>query len=756
MDSANSKDVNDQLKRMAVLLEISRALAGHRNLEKLLQLIHHQISLIFDTTNFYIATYNKAKLEWSSAYKIEDGKRQPIVTHQKQIGLTGYILQHRQALVFHTLAEKEAFLRQKGFVSIGRKAKSWMAVPLIAGSDIEGVMAIQNYQTENLYDDADLQLFDSIGSQAAVAIQNARLLSDTEKRTERISMLMEISRALSEKISLNELFRTIHAQVSRVFDTTNFYVAMWKSGQPRWDWTYHVEAGVKVPSASYDLKTGLTGYILANRQSLVFHSRSELFSFLNESKANLIGLPPESWMGVPLIAGNEVVGVMAIQNYEIKDLYDQQDLELFNTIATQVAIAIQNARLFEAERQRAEEMAMLAELGRDIAATLDYDAVLQRIVINARRKLTHNTVALFLIDESKPSELKVVAIEGELQSALSEFKAQVGVGIVGTAVKEGTTLLVNDTLHDPRAIQIPGTDDNVADEKLLVVPIFFANTVIGAMAAWRNPDEPCFDSSDQTFMEGISREAAIALHNAKLFREAQQAKAEAEEANIAKSRFLANTSHELRTPLNAIINFSWLLIQEAKNLDEDQLNLLRRIEESGRGLLSLINDILDIAKIEAGHMELKLEACSLYDLVKDIQPMVDALLNDKPVCFEMDIAESLPPVLADGFKLRQVLINLLSNAVKFTEKGYIRLKASVIHQAVLVEVEDSGIGMDPGLISKAFAEFVQLDNSASRKHRGTGLGLAITKQLVELMQGSLNAISTPGKGSRFFFNIPLA
>ncbi|MBU0935459.1 MAG: GAF domain-containing sensor histidine kinase [Spirochaetes bacterium] len=756
MSSVSSQANDNQITRMSVLVEISRVLSERSTLEQLLQTVYTQVSRIFDTTNFYIATYNPQRFEWYSAFKIENGVRQAFIAHPKAVGLTGYILQNRHALNFPSLEIKNQFFKEKGFVSLGPTAKSWMGVPLIAGDNIEGVMAIQSYDQEGLYNDEDLALFSTIGTHVAIAIQNSRLLADAENRAERMSILNEISRVLSEKRDINMLFKSIHSQVSRVFDTTNFYVATWHEGSPQWEWTYHIESNQQLEPVLFDLNTGITGYIIKFRKSLLFHNRYEIFNFLNEHNWTLVGVAAESWMAVPLIAGDVVVGVMAIQDYQTVDLYDEQDLNLFSTIGTQVAIAMQNVWLFEAERQKAEELAMLSAIGRELTGTLDYDAVLQRIVRNARKRLTHNTVALFLRDEQDPDTFQVMAMDGEMQEALLEVRIRSGEGIIGAAAEDGNSLVVNNTIADPRAIQIQGTEDGIENEKLLAVPFKLAGQVIGVMAAWRDSDEPCFQEADLKFMEGLAREAAVALHNAKLFREAQAAKAEAEDANIAKSRFLANTSHELRTPLNAIINFSWLLIQEQKNLDEDQLSLLKRIENSGRSLLSLINDILDIAKIEAGHMEVKLEACLLPLLVQDIQPMFSTLLSDKPVDFILEVPDTLPWLLADSFKLRQILINLLSNAVKFTNAGSIRLKASTAGDKVLIEVIDTGIGMPPELVQKAFAEFVQLDNSASREHSGTGLGLAITCRLVELMSGKLEADSSPGKGSRFYFTLPAA
>ncbi|OHD58377.1 MAG: hypothetical protein A2Y32_06365 [Spirochaetes bacterium GWF1_60_12] len=571
-----------------------------------------------------------------------------------------------------------------------------------------------------------------------------------------MSVLVEISRAMSGRSSLDLLLDKVYQQVGRVFDTTNFYIAIYNPATYQWYSSFMIEKSVRRPVEAHGKNIGLTGFVLRTGQALNFKSLESKNTFFREKGFVSIGQVAKSWMGVPLIAGDTVEGVMAIQSYDTEGLYSDDDLTLFLTIGTHVAIAIQNARLFNTEKQRAEELAMMAEIGRDITSTLDYDAVLQRIVEHARRKLTNNTVALFLLDEQDQETLSAVAIEGSMKDILTGVQAKVGIGIIGAAAKYGQSQIVNKTYMDPRSLAIPGVPTNQPDDKLLAVPIFLTNQVIGIMAAWRYPDEAIFETVEQKFLEGLSREASIAIHNARLFRAAERAKQEAEAANIAKSRFLANTSHELRTPLNAIINFSWLLIQEARNLDADQLSLLERIEASGRNLLSLINDILDIAKIEAGRMDVKLAACDLGEIVGDVIPIIEAMLAGRPIVFRSCLPDKVRAVMADSLKVRQILLNLLSNAAKFTNEGSIELSAWEEDDAVFMEVKDTGIGMRASDIERAFVEFVQLDDSNHRVHQGTGLGLTITRRLILLMQGTLTAESQPGQGSCFRFSLPKA
>ncbi|GIV97471.1 MAG: hypothetical protein KatS3mg057_2128 [Herpetosiphonaceae bacterium] len=250
----------------------------------------------------------------------------------------------------------------------------------------------------------------------------------------------------------------------------------------------------------------------------------------------------------------------------------------------------------------------------------------------------------------------------------------------------------------------------------------------------------------------IARTAELA----KATEEAQAARAAAEEANRLKDRFLANMSHELRTPLNSIINFSYILQTGMRGeLNEDQKDYLTRIYDSGEHLLGLINDILDLAKIEAGRMDLFKEPLKLPELVRGVMSTATGLLKDKPVELRQELAPDLPQVMADRTRIRQVLLNLLSNAAKFTDRGSITVHAAQEGEYVVLSVSDTGIGIPPEHLDHIFEEFRQIDGEANRRYEGTGLGLAICRRLVEMHGGQVWAESTVGEGSTFFFTLPI-
>jgi signal transduction histidine kinase len=251
-------------------------------------------------------------------------------------------------------------------------------------------------------------------------------------------------------------------------------------------------------------------------------------------------------------------------------------------------------------------------------------------------------------------------------------------------------------------------------------------------------------------------QAAIAIENVRLFEEIQDKSHQLEEASQHKSQFLANMSHELRTPLNAILGYTELMADGAYGEpSEKMLGILKRLEANGRHLLGLINDVLDLSKIEAGQLELELSDYCVQDIAQTVRSTLEPLAADKKLAFKVDMAANLPPGRADGRRLTQVLINLVGNAIKFTDAGEVAVKAEANDGQFRVSVRDTGPGISAADQAKLFQEFQQADNAITRKKGGTGLGLAISKRIVEMHGGKIWVESLPGQGSTFTFTLPV-
>jgi signal transduction histidine kinase len=288
----------------------------------------------------------------------------------------------------------------------------------------------------------------------------------------------------------------------------------------------------------------------------------------------------------------------------------------------------------------------------------------------------------------------------------------------------------------------------------LTLPLLSADRIIGALIVRRKePGE--FSKSTVDLLQTFAAQSVLAIQNARLFHEIEEKGRELAEASQHKSQFLANMSHELRTPLNAILGYTELILDSVYgNMPEKARSVLDRVQRNGRHLLGLINDVLDLSKIEAGHLTLSLSDYSLKSVIQTVFSAVEPLAREKQIALKLDVATELPQGRGDERRLTQVLLNLVGNAIKFTDVGEVSIKGSSANGSFTVAVCDSGPGISEADQAKLFQEFQQADNSLTRKKGGTGLGLAISKRIIEMHGGKIWVESVVGHGSTFSFTLP--
>jgi len=685
--------------------------------------------------------------------------------------VTGRVVVDRQTIHLHNLgAAFEAEFPDTTFRSFG--VRTALGTPLLREGVPIGALLIRRME-ERPFSEKQIALLQTFADQAVIAIENVRLFKELKARNRDLTVALEQQTATSEILRVISQSQT---DVQPVFDTIVRSAVRLCDGlfgtlfQFDGELLRHVAQHNFTPEALEEMHrifpmrpTRALGAGRAILDRAVVHMPDIEVDPEYQHQVLSRAVGQRSGLYVPMLREDAPIGVIGVARAVVGPFSDNE-IELLKTFADQAVIAIENVRLFKELQARTgeltqsvERLTALGEVSQALSSTLDVETVLNTIVSHASQLAGAAGCSIYEYDEAAEQfDLRATHNHNaEFVEALRAAPIRKGEGLMGRAAEMREPAQIPD-ITQPGAYQSSVRDTLIrfGYRAILSVPLLREEQIIGSLTLNREaPGE--FSREVIEVLKTFATQSALAIQNARLFREIADKSRQLEVASRHKSEFLANMSHELRTPLNAIIGFSEVLNERMfGELNEKQEEYLKDIHASGQHLLSLINDILDLSKVEAGRMELELADFDLPAAIDNALTLVRERAGRRGVTLQMAVGERVGMIRGDERKIRQVLLNLLSNAIKFTpEDGRIEVRAALGDGAVEVSVSDTGVGIAPEDQEAVFEEFRQVGASAA-KQEGTGLGLALCRKFVELHGGTIRITSAVGAGSTFTFRLP--
>ena len=711
--AGSSQDITERKTNeltQAAITQISERALTSRTLEDLLGSIHEAVRPLLPATNFYIALYDSSTNQISFPYYADefDTDWSP---RKLGRGLTSYVIRTGRAL--RTSPEIFSDLEASGeIVNDGIRSVDWLGVPIRSKQVVTGVLAIQTYDTKIRITESHKDILGILAPQVASAIE--RFLAERE----------------IQKFKLG-----IDRSDSAVFITD--VDGSIQYANPAFEKVYGFAPSEAIGKTPRIIKSG----VLPDEQYKQFWSTllsggTVSGEIINKTKDGR--LIPIAGTNSPILdeTGKTIIGFLAVH----QDITERKQAE-------------------QALQRRNTYLAASAEIGRLVTSTLDLNTIFSRTVSLLSDRFGFYFAAIYLIDETG-FHATLREAKGEAGEKMKAQRYTVAVGsqsMVGRVADTGDARVSNDISLEPLHQPNPFLLDTQSEA---VIPLRVGERKIGVIDI-HSTDLNAFSEDEIPVLQSLADQVAIAIDNASSYERSQALIKELQELDQLKSQFLANMSHELRTPLNSIIGFSRVIIKGIDGPVTDMQNQdLTAIYNSGQHLLGLINDILDLARIEAGKMELNFEEVKLSEMVNSVLSTAKGLVKEKHIQLVAKVPADMPTVRGDTMRVRQVMINLLSNASKFTDEGSITVETRVQtgpngKPEALINVIDTGPGISDEGQAKLFRAFSQVDGSATRKTGGSGLGLSICANLVQLHAGRIGVTSAEGKGSTFWFTLPL-
>ena len=716
-----------------------------------------KFGLLYRIENGSARIISKLGIPPAFAEYLKRGPHRPPLNRVSPLTPIGRVIQSRQLVHLADYCTDQSYLDRDPItvaaIELGG-IRTLLVVPMIKNDALMGAIVIFRQEVRP-FTDKQIELLQNFAAQAVIAIENARLLHELreslQQQTATADMLKVISRSTFDLQALLKTLVGCAAQLCDAYDS-----AIWR---PDGDRLLLVAHHGPIPAETLPLIRGtVAGRTVLDGRALHIADLPTEDAEFPESSENARRWGFRALLCVPLMREGVAIGTIALRRREAQ-LFTERQVALLQTFADQAVIAIENTRLLNELRESLQQQTATAEVLKVISrSSFDLQAVLDTLTESAARFCEAPMAAImrqkyadsyyyattYGVSADSNNYLKSVAIKAGRET------------VVGRALLEGRIVQVADVLADPEYRWIEA-QERTGLRTVLAVPLLREGNPIGALVLARSVVRPFTDKQIE-LITTFADQAVIAIENVRLFEEIQDTSRQLAEASQRKSEFVASMSHELRTPLNAIIGLTEMMVTNAARFGmEKAQEPLLRVNRAGTHLLGLINQVLDLAKIEAGKLELNPQSLQLAPLIDEVVGTARQLAEQNENRLVVETQENLGALTVDPMRLKQILLNLLSNACKFTKQGEVALHVRKVvdgHNRIEFAVADSGIGMTAEQQAKLFQDFIQADSLTTRRYGGTGLGLALSRKLARMMGGDVTVTSEPGKGSVFTVRLP--